>query len=74
MLLRPLTSLLDEKNNLLKQVEIYEKERVVSFKTELLKNAQKVGDISLISHKADNRIDHAGIIREAAFQLRGEIE
>jgi alanyl-tRNA synthetase len=70
---KAVTSLMDEKNNLLKQVEMYEKEHVASFKTELLKNTQKVGDISLISYKADSRIGHAGIIREAAFQLRGEM-
>ncbi len=71
--IKAITSLLDEKNKLLKQVEMYEKERVASFKTELLKNAQKVGDISVISHRADSSIEHAGIIREAAFQLRGEM-
>ncbi len=72
--IKAITSLLDEKTNLLKQVDLYEKELVQTFKTELLKNVQKVGDISLVSLKADERIDHAGIIREAAFQLRGEID
>ena len=38
---KAVTSLLDEKNNLLKQVELYEKEHVASFKTELLKNITK---------------------------------
>jgi alanyl-tRNA synthetase len=72
--IKAITSLLDEKNILLKQVDMFEKELVQSFKAELLKNLQKVGDISLVSLKAGDRIDHAGIIREAAFQLRGEID
>jgi len=71
---KAVTTLLDEKNNLLKQVELYEKEIVASFKNELLKNSKKVGDISLISLIADSRIGHAAIIREAAFQLRGEMD
>jgi alanyl-tRNA synthetase len=71
---KALSGILDEKNGLLRQVEMYEKEHVTLFKTELLKNIQKVGDISLISLKADSRTDHAGIIREAAFQLRGEMD
>ncbi len=71
---KAVTSLLDEKNSLLKQVELYEKEHVASFKTELLKSTRRVADIRLISLKADSRIDHAGIIREAAFQLRGEMD
>jgi alanyl-tRNA synthetase len=71
---KAVTSVLDDKNNLLKQVELYEKEHVASFKTELLKSTKQVADIRLISLKADSRIDHAGIIREAAFQLRGEMD
>ncbi len=73
-IVKAVTSLLDEKNNLLKQVELYEKEHVASFKTELLKSTKQVADIRLISLKADSRIGHAGIIREAAFQLRGEMD
>jgi alanyl-tRNA synthetase len=72
--IKAVTNLLDEKNSLLRQIEAYEKEHVTSFKAELLKNVQKVGDIRLIAFKADSRTDHAGIIREAAFQLRGEMD
>jgi len=71
---RSVAYLLDEKNNLLKQVDLFEKEHVASFEAELLKDIRIYGDIRLISVKADNRINHAGIIREAAFQLRSEME
>jgi alanyl-tRNA synthetase len=71
---KAIASLLDEKNNLLKQVEVFEKEHVTTFKTELLKNVRMIGGISLVFHNANTSINHAGIIREAAFQLRGEME
>jgi alanyl-tRNA synthetase len=73
-IVKAVNALLDEKGILLKQVELFEKEHVTLFKTELLKNIEKAGDFNLISFRADSRIGHAGIIREAAFQLRGEMD
>jgi alanyl-tRNA synthetase len=73
-ILKAVSSLLDEKNSLQKQIDTYAKEYAVLFKADLLGKLQKIGEIKLIAARADEKVDNAGIIREVAFQLRNEID
>jgi len=73
-ILKAVSSLVDEKNALQKELDKYAKEHTAMFKTTLLGKLQKIGDIQLIATRADEKVDNAGIIREVAFQLRNEID
>jgi len=73
-IVKAITVLLDEKAALLKQVERFTKKYGLSFKASLLEKIRRVGDITVISGKADGTIDNAGIIKDVAFQLRDEID
>jgi alanyl-tRNA synthetase len=71
--LKSVSSLLDEKAVLLRQLDACAREQATAFKSELMKHIRKAGDIHIISFRADSRIDNAAVIREAALQLRGEM-
>jgi alanyl-tRNA synthetase len=71
---KALTGLIEEKFALQKQVDRYTQDYAIAFKASLLKKVRKVGDISLIFGKADGPMDNAGIIKDVAYQLRGEID
>jgi alanyl-tRNA synthetase len=71
-LLDSVNSLMEENSELKKKLEGFEKDRVKSIKSELLKNIDTSGDIEIIKSIVD--INDAGQIRDLAFQLRGERE
>jgi alanyl-tRNA synthetase len=73
-IIKAVSGLQDEKNTLQKQVEKYGREYVEILKTGLVKKIQKVGGYSLLAARADEQVDNAGMIRDIAFQLKGEID
>jgi len=67
-------SLVEEKRMLQQQLEKIQKHSALKFKKELIRNAKKIADIQLIAAVADDSVNDAGIIRDIAYQLRGEME
>ncbi len=72
-IIKALSTLMAEKEKMQQQVETYEKAHAVAFKSDLLKNMQQENDFHLIVLNAGT-LENANVIREAAFQLRGEID
>ncbi|MBN1790756.1 MAG: alanine--tRNA ligase [Bacteroidales bacterium] len=66
-------TLIEEKSSLQKQVERYAREATHALKEDLLKKVHKAGDYNLISAVLENTIGDPGIIRDVAYQLRGEV-
>jgi alanyl-tRNA synthetase len=73
-ILKAIVSLVAEKNSLQKQVDKYTRELAVTLKEDLSRKIIKSDSYSLIKEKADDRIDNIGIIKDLAFQLKGEIK
>jgi alanyl-tRNA synthetase len=71
--IKAISSLMDEKNALQKQVDKYTLEHAGTFKASLLNDIRKTGDFSLITARAGEEVENAGMIREVAYQLRNEI-
>jgi alanyl-tRNA synthetase len=67
-------SLVEEKRMLQQQLEKIQKQSALKFKKELIKNAELISDIHLIAAVADDSVNDAGIIRDIAYQLRGEMD
>ncbi len=66
--------MIDEKSALQKQVEKFSRESARSFKEQLLKNIEKIGNISLIKAIANEPVNDPAIIKDIAFQLKSEID
>ncbi len=72
--LKAINTLIEEKTSLQKQAEKYAREASLTLKESLLKKIQKIGGFNLISAVTESSVEDAGIIRDVAYQLRGEIE
>jgi len=59
-------------NTLVKQVEAFEKESAGKIKTELLFQVEPINGINFLAQQL--KVDNAGIIKDIAFQLKGEVE
>jgi alanyl-tRNA synthetase len=70
--LKAVTQLVDDKSSMQKQLDKFALEHTGTFKAMLLNNMRKIGNISLITTKADEQTVNAAMIREVAFQLRRE--
>jgi alanyl-tRNA synthetase len=70
--LKAVTQLMDDKAAMQKQLDKFTLEQAGVFKASLLNNLRKLGDVSLAIRKADEQEVTAAMIREVAFQLRGE--
>jgi alanyl-tRNA synthetase len=73
-IVKAISQLVDEKSTLQKQVERFTREYALAFKASLLEKTRRVDNITVISAKAGETIDNAGVIKDVAFQLRGEID
>jgi len=73
-IVKAVSTLLDEKNSLQKQVEKYNREFAGIFKANLMKNIRKTDRYSLITGKAESIIDNAAILKDISFQLKSEID
>ena len=72
--LRALDGLIEEKSTLQKQVEKFSRESASLFKERLLRNITKAGDFTIISAIAVEPVNDPAIIKDIAFQLKGEID
>jgi alanyl-tRNA synthetase len=72
--LKAVTTLIEDKSSLQKQVEKYAREAARTLKDSLLKNIRKAGSHNLIAALADETVDDSAIIKDVAYQLRGEME
>ncbi len=70
---KALATLIEEKENLQKQVENFTRESAKVFKQQLLSNIRTTGKISVIKAIAPEAVNDAAIIRDVAFQLKNEI-
>jgi alanyl-tRNA synthetase len=59
-------------NTLAKQVEAFEKESAVKVKKELLLQVEPINGINFLARQVN--VDNAAIIKDIAFQLKGEVE
>jgi len=59
-------------NALTKQVEAFEKESAVKVKKELLLQVETINGINFLAQQL--KVDNAAIIKDIAFQLKGEVE
>ena len=59
-------------NTLAKQVEAFEKESAVKVKKELLLQVEPINGINFLAQQV--KVDNAAIIKDIAFQLKGEVE
>jgi alanyl-tRNA synthetase len=73
-LLKALASLIDERNSLQKQLERHTREFAGNIKASLLRRMICLGDFQLISAKVDGKLENAGLLRDIAFQLKGEVD
>ncbi len=64
--------LLAKYNTLAKQVEAFEKESAGKIKKELLLQVEAVNGINFLAQQI--KVDNAAIIKDIAFQLKGEVE
>lgn len=67
-----LNKLISENKSLKQQVELYEKEKIASLKTSLIKQITEIGDISFISSVI--QASKTGYLKDLAFQLRSEVD
>ena len=72
--IRAVSTLIEEKSTLQKQVEKHTKESARTLKEDLLRKLQKVDGYTLIAAVAEIAVEDPGIIRDVAYQFRGEIE
>lgn len=72
--IKTVSALVEEKKSLQKQLERFAREQAAALKSSLMKKLQKVGDTAIIAARVDDLADNASVIREAAFQLRGEVD
>jgi alanyl-tRNA synthetase len=71
--IKAVSTMIEEKSTLQKQVEQYARESARMLKEDLMGRLQKVGGCSLIAAVLQSGVTDSGIIREVAYQLRGEI-
>jgi alanyl-tRNA synthetase len=64
--------LIEEKNNLEKEIEKFQKEKTIQIKKTLLNSINKIDNINFI--EANIEIDNANALKDLAFQLKGEID
>jgi alanyl-tRNA synthetase len=72
--IKAVANLIEEKSFLQKQVDKYTHESAMILKESLLKKVQKIGGFNIISALADGTLNDPGMIRDVAYQLRGEFE
>ena len=65
--------LLDERSSLQKQLEKYTRESARIFKESLMSGIRKIGNHSLIAAIAEGVNEDPAVIRDVAYQLRGEL-
>ncbi len=66
------SALIDENNKLKKQIEVFQKEKAKSLKSDLIKNLKEINGINVIV--SDVPVDSAQTLKDIAFQLKGEVE
>jgi alanyl-tRNA synthetase len=71
--LQAIGTLLDEKNNLQKQIERFSRESARIFKQQLISKLRKTGKASVITALAEEPVNDMAIIKDVAFQLKSEI-
>lgn len=67
-----LEQLLQKVSSLNNQVEAHKKESAAGLKKELMNQIETIGDVKVLITKLP--LDDAGIIKDLAFQLKGEVE
>jgi alanyl-tRNA synthetase len=73
-IIKAVANLIDERSFLQKQVDKYTHESARILKENLLKKVQKIGELNVISVLADGKLTDPGMIRDVAYQLRGEMD
>ncbi len=66
------SALIDENNKLKKQIEVFQKEKAKSLKSDLIKNLKEINGINVIVSEV--QVDSAQTLKDIAFQLKGEVE
>lgn len=64
-------NLIEERDKLIRQIETFRKEQVLSIKNSLLKKIEKTGSINLIAQMVE--VDNADSLKDLAYQLKNEI-
>jgi len=64
--------LIEEKNALSKEIELFQKEKTKQIKKDLLNSIETIDNINFISAKIN--IDNSNALKDLAFQLKGEID
>jgi alanyl-tRNA synthetase len=72
--LKAIATIISDKAGLQKQVDRLAKESARAFREKLINNVKKVGDINLIAAIADEPVNDPGLIRDIAYQIKGEID
>jgi alanyl-tRNA synthetase len=70
---KAVNALLDERSSLQKQLEKYTRESARIFKESLMSRIRKIGNHSLIAAVAEGVNEDPAVIRDVAYQLRGEL-
>jgi alanyl-tRNA synthetase len=70
-LVKGITSLIDEKDRLEKQLQSLLREKASSIKKDILSKLQKKGEVNFIAHKID--LESAEEIKNLLFELRNEV-
>ena len=65
-------ALIDENNRLKKQIEAFQKEKAKGLKTDLLNKIKQINGMNVLT--AQIEADSAQILKDIAFQLKGELE
>lgn len=68
---KAITDLMEYNSELLKKLEVYEKEKSKNIKTELLNKVKNINGINFLAEKVD--LDHQQV-KDVAFQLKGQLE
>ncbi|MBN1143468.1 MAG: alanine--tRNA ligase [Bacteroidales bacterium] len=73
-MVKAIGGLMEEKSSLQKQVDNFSRESARLFKERLKQQATVSGDITVISALAEEPVNDMAIIKDIAFQLKGEID
>jgi alanyl-tRNA synthetase len=73
-MIKAIGGLMEEKAALQKQVDNFSRESARLFKERLKQQATVLGDITVISALAEEPVNDMAIIKDIAFQLKGEID
>jgi len=71
-LVKGLDILISEKSELKKKVDEFEKEKLESIKSDLIRSFEKLGEINLISRKIS--INSANDLKDISFQLKAQLD